>query len=191
MKIRAILPLALFLAACTAQPPEVPDQSSSTSSSAAMTQALMLTYTDPQAGFSIQYPEGWTVEQNASLPPLNRISSGVAFVPPNSLTGGSSWIDGMVFVEKTPGACPEFARVDVKTLGENEYLHGSSSDAGAGNLYLIDLYSTAKGQNCFGITLYRHLCNLGPDCGEAHAKPFDDAEVQASLRTMLASFRSL
>jgi hypothetical protein len=161
-------------------------------------------YTDPQETYSLRHPADWTVEENATLPPLNRVSKGVAFVPPASMTKGTAWMDGMVFLEKTDGQCPEIPQTETQTssgtitIGENTYSYGATQGVGAGNLYLMDMYTIASknlrgsasdANACFTFTLYQHRCTLGLDCGEAHAKPFDDTQLRAAFHEMLGSFR--
>jgi hypothetical protein len=58
---------------------------------------------------------------------------------------------------------------------------------GAGNLYESTVYRTEAVGRCYTFVLWVHSCNLGPDCGTAHAKPYDRVEVSGVFRHILST----
>jgi hypothetical protein len=143
------------------------------------------TYGDARLGFSIAYPEGWSVDTGHVYPtPVhdNRLA-GVAFIVPQSLSAHTNLSsDSYVAVESADGvsSCEASDFLDQPMTQRNE-MKGATrwsiatlGDAGAGNFYDETVYALEGSRPCLAIRYFIHSTNVA-NYPEGTVKQFDHA----------------
>jgi hypothetical protein len=196
----AFLLTAALLTACVPTPQASPEPQKQAMSSAASTEAvssvpaanpLPQAYTDAAKGYSIDYPAGWTVLQNARSPLTYKLKAGTAFVPPESFGKGTTYMDGLVFVETSRMPCARFVNAKPVTLNGKEFFKGDSTTTGTQSYRRYTTYVTSneKTRTCYSVMLYVRVCTMGTECGQEHLNSFDAKEANATVEKMAASLR--
>lgn len=159
------------------------------------------TYRDPQAGWSISYPDGWRVDTSytySALGPGKEIH-GVAFVVPESFTKGTNLgDDSYLAVETLPsaGACTASEFLDdaidrTRTVAGRHGITWSvqdGADAGAGNIYDETVQAAVGSKPCIATRAWAHSANIGNfDTGTV--KAFDKRAFNIIMDRMRHSFR--
>jgi hypothetical protein len=178
------LVLVLLLASCATAPAGTGGGLSSSSAAASLPSQLGRVYESAE-GYSIAYPDGWDVRENATLNLPDTARTGTSFSPPPAFGKGTTFDDAAVQVASESGACAGSGTL--VTVGTTPFTRSSWSDAGAGNLYEGADYATKQGGRCVHVTLYMHSCNLGPDCGPGHDKPFDRLPLRTVFEQMVST----
>jgi cytoskeletal protein RodZ len=155
-------------------------------------------YIDP-SGFSVSYPEGYTVSTSTENP---LFSNGVSFVVPEALTEGTNLSsDSRIYIEAKQGTstCSAPAsnadaaitgrREETTSFGGNVYRAVSYTEAGAGNFYETDIYAIQKETACYEIFRFIHTTNIG-NYEPGQVGEFDRAKLDADLRIILGSFKA-
>lgn len=180
LRMRRFLPLLalpLLLAACSR--PAAPAQDSSTLPGKV--------YAKEGNAYSVSYPDGWRIEEQTTLNTPSGDLTGTAFVPPSANAKDTTLLGANVHVA-IQSSCPQIENSQSAIINRYPYRHGSWTDAAAGNLYTGNVYITQYDGKCAVITLFQHLCNLGPDCGPKHSTPFNDAGLRTTFDAMVQSF---
>lgn len=186
----------LVLVACSAQPGTPPPSTSSSapssSSSSSSEPVFPRTYRNDKLKYVIDYPAGWTVEENAPLSTDQYEVRGTAIIMPASAFSGTTLSETQMHIA-TPKACPaQPYDARERTLGENIWKESTWSGVGAGNLYQGSLLTLLRDRKqCYAVTYYFHSCNLGPDCGPGRDKPFDKAALLKTFDAVLGTLRFL
>jgi hypothetical protein len=154
---------------------------------------LEQTYSSPKEGYKIAYPTGWTVQEHTASPITNRIAYGTAFVPPRGFGTGTTFLDGMLFVQTNQGHCVQFVNPISITLRGKEFMKGGNTNVGSSNYQRTTMYTTAKDKTCYGITLYVHGCNTNNACGKNRNRvnTFDPKQLNALFDRIVGSFQIL
>lgn len=185
---------ALLLAACTTQEPPVRQGEDSSNASARSSRGAVSpspttdAYENKADGYTLNKPKGWTVKENATLPSLNRPSKGTSFTPPSSFGEGTSFLSGVVFVEKTSGACPASSAKPV-TMGQGTFTKFNSAVAGADGTLETETFVMESGNNCYSLILETKVCLPGRNCKDASVTKFDKATIIRLFRPMVSSFQ--
>jgi membrane-bound inhibitor of C-type lysozyme len=139
------------------------------------TGGLSKTYADGTAGFSIRYPEDYSIDMNyryQALGPGKEIG-GVKFTIPASIATGTnlSSYDTGVSVEEIPSTpIPECkaslftgfpAKEGIITDNGVEYSYATTSDAGAGNFYEEAVWAVPGINHCVAVRYLIHSMNIG------------------------------
>ncbi len=187
MRRLTLLLTVLLLASC-ASAPGTGTETSSSSAASSLPSQLGRVYQSAE-GYGIAYPDGWTVQENATLNLPDGERTGTSFSPPDAFGQGTTFDDAAVQVAAEAGACAGSGTV--VDVNGTAFKRGSWSDAAAGNLYEGAEYATENAGRCYHVTLYMHSCNLGPDCGPGHDKPFDRLPLRTVFEQMVStlSFR--
>ncbi len=153
-------------------------------------------YGDTRLGFSIAYPESWSVDRGHVYPtPVhdNRLA-GVAFVVPLNLSAKSNLSsDSYLAVESADGVssceAPDFLdqpmTVRTESTGSLRWSVGTMGDAGAGNFYDETVYALEGSKPCLAIRYFIHSTNVA-NYPEGTVKQFD----RAALVNMFDRIRS-
>lgn len=172
-----------LLTACTST---VPIDSGTATSSAAGGHEGTAFYEDPEGRYSLPYPETWRIEGGNILATDDAQYTGTAFIVPEESYAGTSLLDARIHTY-VGDSCPVLAGATAVTMEDRTFLHGNWSGAGAGNLYKGEAYTLEENGTCVMVTLYQHLCNLGPDCGPDHSATFTAEESLQNTLTMMAA----
>lgn len=154
------------------------------------------TFGDARTGFSIAYPEGWTVDSHYVYPMRleGRELHGVSFSVPEALRAHSNLAaDSRLTVESISGIKPCDARHFVATpeneLTENDGGHtwsvANAGDAGAGNFYDETVYALEGSSPCLAIRYFIHSTNIA-NYDPGAVQQFD----RRALVTMFGRIRS-
>jgi hypothetical protein len=156
------------------------------------------TYGDTRLGFSIAYPEGWSVDKGHAYP--NQVHderlAGVAFIVPQSLSAKTNLSsDSYIAVESAEGAstCDATAFLDQPETQRNEIqgtLHwavGEMGDAGAGNFYDETVYALVGSKPCLAIRYFIHSTNVA-NYPEGTVREFDRAALTAMFDRIRSTF---
>ncbi|MDB4978266.1 MAG: hypothetical protein JWM56_452 [Candidatus Peribacteria bacterium] len=117
----------------------------------------------------------------------------IALAIPDSLYAGTVLSSATVSVTSQKDACPA-PNYEQQTGKHTEVINSIPFDVttgtgvGAGNLYESSIYNTVHNGVCHSIVLLRHSCNLGPDCGEGHTKPYNKKAVNEALMSIVRTF---
>ncbi len=195
MKRRFILWLLPFaLTACNAEvipPKETTAASSVASSPAPDRNALTQTYTNTAEGYSIKYPEGWTVEEHARSPLTYRQRAGTAIITPENFAKGTTFLSGLLFIETSYAPCARFVNAKTITLGDKKFYKGTSTTVGSRQEQRYIAYGTSKDKRCYNLMLSLRLCKQGTACGQDHLNSFDSQILYPVVERMMESFKIL
>jgi len=186
--MRRLLPLlctGLVLVACNKTGPSA--TTGEKPAAAPSNPTVTETYTNETEGYSIRYPQGWIVQENVTLTTNDTDYTGTSIVYPAD-EQKSTLLDSQVHIAMGEGACPSSEGYDVVTIGNRQWTRFIWGDAAAGNKYDGMTSFTDHDGNCYTVNFYLHSCNLGPDCGPDHSKPFDKASLIPSFEAILATF---
>ena len=176
MRLSRLLVASLMLAGCA----------SGTAQPAANRPAIEMTpYRHEADGYVIAYPKDWTVQEHASLPTLNRLSDGTAFIPP--VQSGTSLKDAMVFVETTDGECPVFDPPLRETISDQAFAKGGFQSIGSGERYEGTMYALQHDDRCITATLYLQSCFPMASCPSGRRKEADTSALRVAFGRMLRS----
>ena len=115
MRYFPVLLSVLALVACTSAPSTSGTESSEASvSSSSEGPAFSLVYQSAY-GYSIGYPDTWSITEDQTLHLMNGDSTGTLFTPPQSIGQGTVFDEGHIQVAVTQQACPVAG--DSVTLG--------------------------------------------------------------------------
>ena len=125
------------------------------------------TYASTTLGISLQYPQGYTVDENYAYGQFgpNKLIHGVSFTIPQAMaTGTNLSSDTYVSVEQLPNAknCTGdiFLQANVKPMdvtdGGIDYSVASSTDAAAGNRYEEWVYALVGSKPCTAVRYFIH-----------------------------------
>jgi hypothetical protein len=137
-------------------------------------------YTNTTLGYSLEYPKGFTLEENKDYNPAPDVKLKVTeFIFPTSLFEGSTVRDADIKIARTNMACSIWINGESKlpvtaTKNINDYSFELRKDIGAaaGNIYTTYEYSTVKDTKCYRALLSIHNTQPGAE--------FDDeATIQA------------
>lgn len=151
-----------------------------------------MTLLQNNARYTLEYPSDWTVTRNATLPEVGYDMLGTILRYP-ALDDGTTLTDAAIHIS-VGSACPSLANAETTgpatkaTVGGREWDKVSRDGVGAGNRYRGDTYTRTEGGLCYAISTLLHSCNLGPDCGENHSKPFDEQRMYALFDSILSTF---
>jgi hypothetical protein len=186
MRRLALLPL-FFLCGCAAG-----NSAASIAPPAADTPAPVIAdtaYADP-AGFSIRYPSGWLAQPNTDLITDTGVLHGTAFVPPNTIGMGTSYLEGYVHASAAEGTCAQGGAAEqAMRIGQHDVSVSTWDSPGAGQLYAGTAYRIEENGACVTVTAYAHTCNLGADCGPGRERPFDPAVMTRAAEAMIGTIR--
>ena len=154
------------------------------------------TFGDARTGFSIAYPEGWTVDPSYVYPMRieGRELHGVSFTVPESMRAHTNLAtDTRLSVESLAGVsvcdARRFVDAPVNELTENDGGHtwsvASAGDAGAGNFYDETVYALVGSSPCLAIRYFIHSTNIA-NYDPGVVKQFD----REALITMFGRIRS-
>ncbi|MGA7712972.1 MAG: hypothetical protein WCA81_13795 [Rhizomicrobium sp.] len=149
-------------------------------------------YRNVTLGYTIAYPEGWSVERNYVYPgfgPDHEIR-GVAFHIPHSMARGTNLSVNLtaLSVESVSGAgrC-EAGRFlsdpqNLHSIVENGTIYSTaeSQDAGAGNRYEEIVFALIGSSPCLGIRYFIHSTNIG-NYDPGVVQEFDRAKLLAEF----------
>jgi len=152
-----------------------------------------LTYASSTLGFSVKYPEGYTVdEMYVNQFTDKKVIHGVKFLVPGKFAIGTNLsIDTGIAVESLPRAksCTGdiylLADVSSYTMRERgiEYLIATSSGAAAGNLYEEIVYALATSSPCTAFRYFIHSGNIG-NYEPGAVRAFDRAKLLSDFDTI-------
>jgi membrane-bound inhibitor of C-type lysozyme len=154
-------------------------------------------YENGSEGFSIRYPDGYTVDPNHSYTGLgpNKSIHGVAFKIASSTAAGTNLSsDSYLSVEELPQAkdCSATAfiypgvKASTITEGDTTYSFASSTDAGAGNRYEEHVYAIPGTNPCVSVRYFIHYAvfeNFPP----GSVQRFDEAALLKTFDSMRQS----
>lgn len=155
---------------------------------------LSSVYENGSAGFSIRYPDGYTVDPNYTYTQLgpNKAIHGVAFKIASSTAAGTNLSsDSYLSVEEIPQAKECSAslfiypgvKMETVTDGGVTYSVASSTDAAVGNRYEEHVYAIPGTNPCIAIRYYIHYAvfeNFPPGA----VKRFDEHALLATFDKM-------
>ncbi len=156
-------------------------------------------YRDTSIGFSISYPNGWTVDSkfvSVSLGPDHEIK-GIAFVIPPGLARGTnlSSDNTQISIESIPGGdCKPSQFVEpAEHIGKlmadrRTYSTAASEDAGAGNRYETLLFVVDGTSPCIAVRYLIHSTNIG-NYDPGTVKPFDRDKLIKQFDAVRATLR--
>jgi hypothetical protein len=139
-------------------------------------------------GYSIRYPDDWTVKTKDALITENYEANGTSFNAP--LETGSKLFEAKMHVsvlESCPGS--------IMIMSSGEQIDGtlfitrSWDGAAAGNRYEGRTWAGTIDGKCYLLTGYLHSCNLGPDCGPMYTKEWDKAAYMKTFEEIVKTFR--
>ncbi len=146
-----------------------------------------MTYRNDKVGFSIGYPKEWSLKTNDVVVLPDASLKGVSFIFPAAPTK-SVLLDAKLSVVTQP-KCPAQTNTTTVNVGTHSFIHSSWSDAGAGNVYEGEMYTTPHRGACLLVVTLRHRCNLGPDCGTDHNRPLDEGPLLKMFGVMEQSIQ--
>jgi hypothetical protein len=156
------------------------------------------TYGDTRLGFSIAYPEGWSVDKEHAYPNTvhDERLAGVAFMVPLDLSAKTNLSsDSYIAVESAGGApaCDATAFLDQPETTRNEMQRklrwsvGRMGDAGAGNFYDETVYALEGSKPCLAIRYFIHSTNVA-NYPEGTVRQFDRAALTAMYDRIRSTF---
>lgn len=182
-------------------PAGTPAAPTTTVPAATMPQDGWAPYRSDAYGFSVRYPEDWTVDPGYAYTLLgpDQAIRGVAFrVPADARAGTNLAQDSAVSVERADGgACTPATFLgtelrDTATVTENgrSWQVGRGGGAGAGNFYDETVHVTEAGGACYGIRLFIHTTNVA-NYDPGTVTEFDRSVLDAAYAQFRASFATL
>lgn len=155
-------------------------------------------YGDARLGFSIAYPENWSVDKGHvyATPVHDNRLAGVAFIVPQSLSAKTNLSsDSYIAVESAEGvaSCDESDFLDqpmtqrTETTGGLRWSVGTMGDAGAGNFYDETVYALEGSKPCLAIRYFIHSTNVA-NYPEGTVTEFDRAALIAMFDRIRSTF---
>ncbi len=159
-------------------------------------------YTNETLGFSLRYPDGYTVKSDYKYQAMGpgKDISGVAFIIPAVLAAGTNLgTDSYFSVERIPGATDCSANLFLDTAGGQAaatvlkdglvYSFASSTGAGAGNRYEESVYAMPGTNPCLAVRYFIHYGVL-ENYPEGTVKAYDREVINKQFDAMLLSVGS-
>jgi hypothetical protein len=153
--------------------------------------ALEQQFTSKKDGYSISYPAGWTVKENATSPLTYRKAAGLAIITPDDYAKGTTFLSGIAFIERTRKPCAQFVNPKEVTIDGRVFMKGDSTTVGSKNFQRTTMYTITEGNACFSLMLSVRGCNAGDNCGDQYLNSFDPTELSKTFDQMVASLKIL
>jgi hypothetical protein len=144
-------------------------------------------YGDARLGFSIDYPEGWSVDRDHvyAMPVHDNRLTGVAFTVPLGLSTHTNLSsNSYLAVESVEGVddCNASDFLDQptaehsETRGSQTWSVATMGDAGAGNFYDETVYALEGSKPCLAIRYFIHSMNIS-NYPDGTVRQFDHAQL--------------
>jgi membrane-bound inhibitor of C-type lysozyme len=157
----------------------------------APTAAPVTTYTNASSTWSVQYGEGWTVDEAFQYTGVSAAKpiSGVKFTIPQALANGTNLsADSYVSVEWLPRATSCVAdiyvldnvKAETVDLNGKTYSRVSVTGAAAGNRYEETVHAVPNSTPCTAVRYYIHSTEIG-NYPEGTVTEFDKAALLAEM----------
>jgi hypothetical protein len=185
-KLTLLLPTVLLLSACFG------GNGDDMTGYPAYPDPMMVPYEKSDAGFAIEYPLGWTLEEDSMIVTDEYELSGSAFVMQTSALQSKLFdVRFHVGVQET---CPVQHEPAPFLIDSGLLLTRSTwMGVGAGNLYEGITYTfEANDARCYVLTGYIHSCNLeGEECGPDNSGNFNRDSFYNGFDLIAKKFRLL
>ncbi len=161
----------------------------------------LVTYRNDEAGYTVQYPKDFFVNESGKNP-LNSNESfyGIFFNFPSSFTLGTNLSkESYISIEtKAEVACTpsDFTYTGEGPISKSLSLQSdgiswtgkAGSDAAAGNYYTETIYTTMHNKTCYGAKLFLHATNVG-NYEPGTIREFDQDAIDTIFKGMVSSIR--